>query len=445
MIAIIEKSAKIKGFIAFLAVMFIFNFQISEAQIQNNCNYTWVSQSSGTLNYFNSVKAVSELVCWAAGSNATIRRTMDGGNTWTNGNPNPGVISGEILYIEATDENNAWVTTTPPSSSTFMYKTTNGGINWTQVYTHPTGKINGIKMISATGGYAFGSPVSGIWNILITSNGGMNWTSLPTSPSAQLIESGFRNGIYVRMPHIWFGSFPGIIYRSTNSGINWTSHTTTGLNGYTFAIHFNSDTLGLASGITMVKSTDTGTTYFPLTVPGAGNINGIDGRDNELWFVRQTQIYRSTDGGSSWTSVHTTSSTMMDIDFPDDMSGCLTGWAVGFGGTIAKMTGTLTGMERISGNIPQSHKLSQNYPNPFNSMTKIQFKVSNNKFVKLSIYDISGREVAILVNEDLQAGAYEVTFNASHNGSSAELSSGVYYYRLVTTDYSETKKMLLTK
>jgi photosystem II stability/assembly factor-like uncharacterized protein len=259
-----------------------------------------------------------------------------------NANPNTGVINGDVLFIEALDENNAWVTTTPPSSNTFIYRTTNGGINWVQVYTNSGGNINGIKMVSASNGFAFGSPLSGTWNILVTSNGGASWTAFPTAPSAQIIEQGFRNSFYVNMPDIWFGSFPGTVYRSTNSGVSWTSHLTTGINNYIFAVHFNSDTLGLASGISMVKSTNSGVNYFPVSVPGLGNINGIDGRDNEFWFVRGTQVYRSTDGGSNWTLVHSTSSTLTDIDFFDNLSGCLTGWAVGYGGTIAKMTGTLT-------------------------------------------------------------------------------------------------------
>lgn len=410
-----------------------------KAQPLSNCNYTWINQTSGTLNYFNSVKAVSELICWTAGSNASVRRTTDGGNTWTDGNPNPGVLSGEVLYIEALDENNAWVTTSPPSSNTFIYRTTNGGINWTQVYTNPNGNINGIKMVSASDGYAFGSPVSGTWNILVTTNGGANWTQLPTAPTAQVIEQGFRNGVYVNMPYMWFGSFPGTIYRSSNGGINWSSHTSTGVNGYTFAIHYNSDTLGLASSNTMAKSTNSGITYFPLAVPGAGNINGIDGRGNELWIVRQTQVYRSTDGGSSWTSVHSTSSTMMDIDFPDNMSGCLTGWAVGFGGTISKMTGTLTGTVNNTGILPAEYKLHQNYPNPFNPVTKISYDIPKSSHVTLKVYDITGRVASVLENNFKQAGSYAVDFNAS------ELVSGVYFYRLSAADYKETKKFIFTK
>jgi hypothetical protein len=434
-----NKITKTYAFISAAAAIFFLNICNIQAQSGNNCSYSWTDQSSGTLNLFYSVKSVSGQVCWAAGSNGTVRRTTDGGNTWLNGNPNTGVINGDIFFIEALDENNAWVTTSPPSTNTFIFRTTNGGTNWVQVYTNSGGNINGIKMVSASNGFAFGNPVSGTWNILVTSNGGANWPALPTAPASVIGEQGFRNSIYVNMPDMWFGASFGSVYRSTNSGLNWAFHLTTGINNYIFAVHFNSDTLGLASGISMVKSTNSGVSYFPASVPGLGNINGIDGRNNEFWYVRGTQVYRSTDGGDNWISVYSNSNTLVDVDFPDNMSGCLTGWAVGYGGTIAKMTGTLTGSEENQINIPDNYSLKQNYPNPFNPVTKINYDIPENTFVTLKIFDMLGREAAVLVKETKQAGSYTVEFSASG------LTSGVYFYRLETAGYSDIKKMILLK
>ena len=83
--------------------------------------------------------------------------------------------------------------------------------------------------------------------------------------------------------------------------------------------------------------------------------------------------------------------------------------------------------------------LSQNYPNPFNSMTKIQLQVKSYRFVKLIVYDLHGREVAALVNEKLQPGTYEVTFDAGN------LPSGVYFYLLKTENFTDAKKLILIK
>jgi len=83
--------------------------------------------------------------------------------------------------------------------------------------------------------------------------------------------------------------------------------------------------------------------------------------------------------------------------------------------------------------------LEQNYPNPFNPSTNIKYAISNKQFVSLKVYDVLGNDVAILVSEQKPAGIYEIEFDAS------ELSSGIYYYRLVAGSFIDTKKMILLK
>ena len=84
--------------------------------------------------------------------------------------------------------------------------------------------------------------------------------------------------------------------------------------------------------------------------------------------------------------------------------------------------------------------LSQNYPNPFNPITKINFALPNNANVKLVIYDVMGREVVRLVNNEFkQAGRYTVDFNGQN------YASGVYFYRLEAGDFVQAKKMILIK
>ncbi len=97
-----------------------------------------------------------------------------------------------------------------------------------------------------------------------------------------------------------------------------------------------------------------------------------------------------------------------------------------------------------NGTTPKDYSLSQNYPNPFNPATKIKFSVplwrgEGGRIVQLKIFDINGREVQTLINEALQPGSYEVTFNGS------ALNSGVYFYQLSTENFSETRKMLMIK
>jgi hypothetical protein len=100
---------------------------------------------------------------------------------------------------------------------------------------------------------------------------------------------------------------------------------------------------------------------------------------------------------------------------------------------------TLTGIENISTEVPSSYSLGQNYPNPFNPMTNVKFSIVKAGDVKVVVYNIQGREVQTLVNENLNAGTYEVKFDGSG------LTSGVYFYRLVTEGFTETKRMILLK
>ena len=94
----------------------------------------------------------------------------------------------------------------------------------------------------------------------------------------------------------------------------------------------------------------------------------------------------------------------------------------------------------IQGSVtPDDYSLEQNYPNPFNPSTTINFSLPVNSFVNLKVFDMTGREVANLINQNLIAGAHEINFNAAH------LTSGIYFYRLDTENFSETKKMMLVK
>jgi hypothetical protein len=88
---------------------------------------------------------------------------------------------------------------------------------------------------------------------------------------------------------------------------------------------------------------------------------------------------------------------------------------------------------------PVSFNLYQNYPNPFNPSTSIQYAISSKQFIALKVYDILGREVATLINEEKPAGTYEISFNS--NG----LSSGIYFYKLQSRGFVETKKMVLLR
>jgi hypothetical protein len=103
------------------------------------------------------------------------------------------------------------------------------------------------------------------------------------------------------------------------------------------------------------------------------------------------------------------------------------------------ITGSVGIQESVLGGMPTSYNLSQNYPNPFNPSTTINYSVVEGADVRLVIYDVSGKEVKMLINGYKQAGNYSVTFNAD------DLASGIYYYRISTNGFNKTHKMVLLK
>lgn len=97
------------------------------------------------------------------------------------------------------------------------------------------------------------------------------------------------------------------------------------------------------------------------------------------------------------------------------------------------------GITPVAGNIPRKYSLEQNYPNPFNPVTKIKFNIPNGGYVKLKVFDISGREVSTLISKEMSAGSYTCDFDAG------SLATGIYFYTLTSWDFTGSKKMLLIK
>ena len=106
---------------------------------------------------------------------------------------------------------------------------------------------------------------------------------------------------------------------------------------------------------------------------------------------------------------------------------------------LFEKSGVVSVEDKSLESIPRKFNLSQNYPNPFNPSTTIEFSIPQQSFVTLKVYDLLGREIASLVNKELQSGSYKTQFNASN------LASGVYLYRLSADGFIQTKKLMLMK
>ena len=149
-------------------------------------------------------------------------------------------------------------------------------------------------------------------------------------------------------------------------------------------------------------------------------------------------IISTTDGGITWTPQ--SSGTIFGLTGVS-FTHANTGTAVGGGGTILRTTtgGTTWVQEEPTSQIPNHFALEQNYPNPFNPSAAIGFSLPRPGYVRLQMFNILGEEVATLVNEELNVGTYTTQWNATGEASR------VYFYRLHTGDFLDTKKLLLLK
>lgn len=145
----------------------------------------------------------------------------------------------------------------------------------------------------------------------------------------------------------------------------------------------------------------------------------------------------NSNGTSAWT-IAVPGSYSNALDIGNDFSVYVVGGNTA-GATIKILQTGITSVSGNSGTKPSEYKLGSNYPNPFNPTTKIDYSLPVQGLVNIKIFDILGREVATLVNEVKQAGSYTAEFNASN------LNSGIYFYKIESGDFTETKRMLLIK
>lgn len=309
------------------------------ALVMNVFAQTWTAQTSGVTTQLTCVSAINENVGWIGGYAGVVLRTTNGGVNWTNVSGSP-IGTNDIYAICAIDANNCLVSSSP-TGATYVYRTTNGGTTWTQVFTEANGFIDDIRFKDANTGIMYGDPVNSRWSIWKTTNGGLNWDStglyLPAGS-----EAGWNNAMYVVGNTVWFGTNNTKVYKSTNFGAtgSWTSGATTGsANSYSVAFNGN---IGFTGQTVALKSTDAGATYATATLPGSGtcySFNTIQGT-TKFWYNRGASIYYSSDNGANFTTQFTGTGTYQAMSLV--LSGSvIRGWSVTNAGLIAMYNETV--------------------------------------------------------------------------------------------------------
>jgi photosystem II stability/assembly factor-like uncharacterized protein len=387
-----------------------------------------------------------------------------------------------IIGIKFIDTSKGWACTGTFNvlDTGFIMNTTNGGTNWNIQLRYPAMKFTDIEFINQNTGYIAGNQNdSARTKLFTTTNGGLNWSYISMVTNMYIDDMQFlnkdsawecgssagpdvrtttdggntwvvrTNGILSATQRIFFlnyntgfcGANNNVLYKTTNAGLNWIS--LSAFPELVFSVFFINNSIGftgLAGG--KVGSTTNGGLNWFIQQPFAINSNNttdIYFIDNNTgwagtgWFQK---ILKTTNGGINW-GYQLVPTGSVKISIADNMHG----WAADIGISNTNNSGgpiTYVGINIINSQIPNLFKLYQNYPNPFNPVTTIKIDVHSASHIKLIIFDILGREL-YKEEEYLRTGSYEFKWDAS------EYSSGTYFYRFITNEYTETKKMILIK
>lgn len=411
----------------------IFILVISITFFHNTGFSQWASVTSGTSNFLTSIQGISSTINYAAGFSGTVLKSTNSGQTWTAlTSPSSSNIN-KMFFPPTGNATTGWA-----ASVSGFYKTTNGGTSWTQQIASVvfadllfTDLNTGMALTTAS-------------NLRITTNGGTNFTQVNFTSNAAIHGEALAIGnsstfFLLGLDNVTDTSY---VFKSTNSGSSWSLvfHTPLDYFNLTF-VNANTGIICGDNGI-MKRTTNGGTSWTTINTGITDDLQGVK-------FISSTKVYavgsagnilKSTDAGLTW--VHQTSNTSANLRDVEVFSSDDIGYAVGSGGTIVRTTnggnGT-TGMIQETGETPDKFSLSQNYPNPFNPSTNIEFRIASSGLVQIKIFDILGKEIAVVVNENMKPGTYNVSFDA------ASLPSETYFYRITAGNYSETKKMILIK
>jgi photosystem II stability/assembly factor-like uncharacterized protein len=402
--------------------------------------------------FVDSLNGFATTLYRSANDSAFILKTTNGGDNW-NFNTSYNYPFYRIQFINQD--------TGFALSFQTLFKTTNKGVSWqiinialstafVDMYVLNANTIWGAASESLSGG------------VFLTTNGGVSWQ--------QQFSGGNQNPnkIYMFNARIGFmGNISAVpnTYKTTNSGLNWSIVLNKGFND----MFFTDSLKGWTSYDSVRMTTNGGIAWQTQVLPYGGTISSFSrlykfaalnkdtllGAGGYMLLPNSTFhgiIYKTLNGGTNWgyqipdTSIHIPE--YIKINFINKNIG----WAYTSGAAPETGIHTLTGgdstiyytsIKQISNEIPKEFELKQNFPNPFNPVTNIRYNLKKNAYVILKIYDITGREFRLLVNEKQTPGVYQYTFEAGN------LSSGVYFYKIeISTEkevYSQTKKMVLLK
>ncbi len=423
------------------------------------------------LNWIQMVNGPSNVIIFAlytngtelfAGTESGVYVSPDDGASWYISNnwfTNELVISMESAgpYIFAGTESNG------------LFRSTNEGLSW--IPSGLEGKSVFALVKRGTGIYA-GTVLSG--GVYLSTDYGTTWTAKNSGLTTEVILT-----MLIKDSMMFAGTDDGV-FRSSDGGNNWAFVNNGLTNNYIYALGANDNFIFAGSCNLqgdMFRSSDNGSSWTAIN-NGLSNkfVRSILASGSDLYAGTSSGVFLSTDNGDSWTSIGLRDRKIYTLNQIDDeiYAGTTGGvfvykysgkywvdrsqgfdllpWIVcllktehyllagtGYQSVWRRLLSDYVGINPGSEIIPGSIILYQNFPNPFNPVTRIRYTIRKSSPVSLIVYDALGKKVQTLVSENQAPGTYEAVFDGSR------LNSGVYYYKLTSNGYSETRKMVLIK
>ena len=381
-----------------------------------------------------------------------IFRTTNGGYHWDST-----IHNQYITLIDVIDSTSVYGVGAFANGSKQIIRSYDRGLTWDSMAVTVLETINGLSFVNRDTG-RIGGTSGGLPFLWRTTNAGVTWT-------VQSNDTGFGIIFFlknkVNREYIGWSMNYSDLWKTTNSGMSWTQiQQSFGIS----KLYFSEENIGYVSaGDKFKKTTNGGMNWSTYSMPT--NYNIFINTINNLKFINKDTIYGdngnrlfgstlrgiiwiSTNGGVNWgfqqpdTSIH--QGKYYGIEFANKD----TGWSSWIrtndgGGPII-----ISGINNHVTNKPELFILEQNYPNPFNSSTRINFSISKPSFISLTIYDITGKEVLkVYNNEFFTSGNYYTGLNIGGMG----LSSGVYVYRMRASDiksnnvFEQSRKLVYIK
>ena len=307
-----------------------------------------------------------------------------------------------------------------------VFRSTNSGANWALANNGVTNSV--VYSFAVAGTRIYAGTAGGIF---VSTDGGANWVKGTGVPGS----AGYVAAITAVGTNVFAGTYNDI-YRSTDDGATWSALNSGLYYSYSLCNIGTKIYAGMYGGGVYV-STNGGTTWGAAGGGSAnGYVNALATDGTGLYAGTNAGVFCLPGGAGTWKQVTTGMPALKVSSFATSNGNLLAGTA---GGGVWMRKPSEMSVPIPEYGTPTHFSLSQNYPNPFNPSTTIRYGLPSRSHVSLTVFNALGQQVSLLQSGEQDAGYHEVKFDAQH------LPSGVYFYRMQTGNFTETKRLLLLR